>query len=93
MPTLTYTTSTLKKPCGEINIQKESFDPTQQDCRESRRVPLHLLERVEQELEKLIEDKQIIRLQICSDEHFISPVLITFKKRRKHQNCLRLKRT
>ena len=45
-----------------------------------RRVPLHLLERVEQELEKLIEDKQIMRLEKCSDEYFISPVVFTVKK-------------
>ena len=56
---------------------KEIFTPTQH---KGRRVQLHLLERVEQELEKLIEDKQIIRLEKCSDENFISPVVITFKK-------------
>ena len=56
---------------------KEKFTPTQH---KGRRVPLHLLERVEQELEKLIEDKQIKRLEKCSDEYFISPVVITVKK-------------
>ena len=56
---------------------KEKFTPTQH---KGRRVPLHLLERVEQELEKLIEDKQIMRLEKCSDEYFISPVVITVKK-------------
>ena len=56
---------------------KENFTPTPH---KGRRVPLHLLERVEQELEKLIEDKQIIRLEKCSDEYFISPVVITVKK-------------
>ena len=56
---------------------KEKFTPTQH---KGRRVPLHLLERVEQELEKLIDDKQIMRLEKCSDEYFISPVVITVKK-------------
>ena len=56
---------------------KEKFNPTQH---KGRRVPLHLLERVEQDLEKLIEDKQITRLEKCSDEYFISPVVITVKK-------------
>ena len=56
---------------------KENFIPTQH---KGRRVPLHLLERVEQELEKLIEDKQIMRLEKCSDEYFISRVEITVKK-------------
>ena len=66
---------------------KENFTPTQH---KGRRVPLHLLERVEQELEKLIEDKQIMRLENCSDEYFISPVVITVKKKQKRLNCTRL---
>ena len=56
---------------------KENFTPTQH---KGRRVPLPLLERVEQELEKLIEDKQIMRLEKCSDEYFISPIVITVIK-------------
>ena len=56
---------------------KENFSPTQH---KGRRVPLHLLERVEKELENLIEDKQMKRLEKCSDEYFISPVVITVKK-------------
>ena len=59
------------------SIFKENFTPTQH---KGRRVPLHLLERVDQELEKLIEDKQIMRLEKCSGEYFISPVVITVKK-------------
>ena len=71
------------------SIFKENFTPTQH---KGRRVPLHLLERVEQELEKLIQNKQIIRLENCSDEYFISPVVITVKKRQKHQNSSRFQR-
>ena len=56
---------------------EENFTPTQH---KGRRVPLHLLESVEQELENLMEDKQITRLEKCSDEYFISPVVITVKK-------------
>ena len=41
---------------------------------------MHLLEKVENELKKLIDDKQIIKLEKCSDELFISPVVITVKK-------------
>ena len=44
---------------------KENFKPTQH---KGRKVPVHLLERVEKELENLIEDKQIKRLEKCSDE-------------------------
>ena len=41
---------------------------------------MHLLEKVENELKKLIDDKQIIKLEKSSDELFISPVIITVKK-------------
>ena len=51
--------------------------PTQH---KGRRVPLHLVEKVEHELQKLIEDKQIIRLEKCPDDLLISPVVITVKK-------------
>ena len=47
---------------------KEKFTPTPH---KGIRVPLHLLERVEQELEKLIEDKKT-RLEKYSSEYFIS---------------------
>ena len=35
---------------------------------------------MEQELQKLIDKKQITKLDKCSDELFISPVVITVKK-------------
>ena len=71
-----HQTRKVKKPCGKITF-KENCKPKQH---KGRRVPLHLLERVEKELENLIEDKQIKRLVKCSDKYFISPVVITVKK-------------
>ena len=56
---------------------KENFTPSQH---KGRRVPLHLVERVEQELEKLVQDKQITTLEKCSDEYLINPVVITVKR-------------
>ena len=55
---------------------KQYFKPTQH---KGRRVSIHLIDKVEKELRKLIEDKQIIKLEKCSDEYFISPVVITVK--------------
>ena len=55
---------------------KKDFKPVQQ---KGHRVPLHLLDKVEAELKKLKQDKQIIRLDKCSDEHFKSLVVITVK--------------
>ena len=42
-------------------------------------VPLHLNDKVEKELMKLIEDKQIVKHGKWSDEYFLSPVVITIK--------------
>ena len=53
-----------------------SFHPTQH---KGRLVSLHLIDKVERELNKLIEDKQITKLDKCSDEYFISAVVITVK--------------
>ena len=59
------------------SIFKQNHTPIQQ---KGRRVPLHLLEKVEIELEKLIQDKQITKLYKCPDDLFVSPVVITVKK-------------
>ena len=40
---------------------------------------MNLVDKVEKELKKLIDDKQIINLEKCSDEYFICPVVITVK--------------
>ena len=59
------------------SIFKQNHSPIQQ---KGRRVPLHLLEKVEIELDKLIQDKQIAKLEKCPDDLFVSPVVITVKK-------------
>ena len=59
------------------SLLRENQNPNQQ---EGRWVPLHLLEKAERELDKLINDKQIIRLEKCPDDVYISPVVITVKK-------------
>ena len=46
-----------KTSCQNHMAFKGKFSPTQH---KGRRVPFHLLERLEKELEKLIEDKQIV---------------------------------
>ena len=59
------------------SIFKQNHIPIQQ---KGRRVPLHLLEKVERKLDKLIQDKQISKLEKCPDDLFVSPVVITVKK-------------
>ena len=65
---------------SKIHLAKSTFHntfhPTQ---RKGRRVPLYLIDKVERELNKLIEDKQIIKIDKRSDEFFISLVVITLK--------------
>ena len=55
---------------------KQYFKPTQH---KGRQIPLHLVDKVEKELKKLIDDKQTIKIEKCSDEYFICPVVITVK--------------
>ena len=45
-----------------------------------RRVTVHLQERVEKELNKLIDQKHIIKSDKCSDRQFINPIVIIVKK-------------
>ena len=59
------------------SLFRENHNPNQQ---KEKRVPLHLLEKVEHELDKQINDKQIVRLEKWPDNAFISPVVIMVKK-------------
>ena len=59
------------------SLFRQNYTPSQH---KGRRVPLHLLDKVELELKKLIDDEQIIKLKKCPDDLFISPVVITVKK-------------
>ena len=45
-----------------------------------RRVPINLQPRVTADLERLQNEGHIEKLSSCSDEHFISPIVITVKK-------------
>ena len=56
---------------------KTNFTPIHQ---RGRRVPIHLQNQVEQELKKLEENGNIIKLEKCSDKNFISPIVITVKR-------------
>ena len=71
------------------SLFRENHYPNQQ---KGRRVPLHLLEKVEQELDKLINDKQIVRLNPFKNEK--DPRLnLKCPTRPKHLHQLALKRS
>ena len=55
----------------------QDFKPIQQ---KGRRIPVHLQERVEGELNKLMDQNHIILLDKSSDRQFISPIAITVKE-------------
>ena len=52
----------------------KEFDPIQQ---KGRHIPIHLQERVEAELNNLIDQNYINKMDTCSDQQFISPIVIT----------------
>ena len=54
-----------------------SFKPIQS---KGRRVPLHLLAGVNEELKRMETEGQIIKLEKCDEDCFISPIVITRKK-------------
>ena len=55
----------------------QDFMPIQQ---KGRRIPVHLQERVQGELNKLMDQNHIIKLDKCSDRQFNGPIVITVKK-------------
>ena len=67
----------------------KEFVPIQQ---KGRRIPIHLQEVAEEELNKLIDQKHIIKLDKCLDRQFISPIVITVKKDQTIKLALDLKK-
>ena len=54
----------------------EILKPIQQ---KGRRVPISLQDMVDKEIDRLIKEGHIIKLQECSDKYFGSPIVITVK--------------
>ena len=55
----------------------KNLTPIQQ---KGRRVPITLQEKVDKEIDKLLEQGHIQKLEECSDKYFVSPIVITVKK-------------
>ena len=55
----------------------ENLNPIQP---KGRRVPISLQEKVDKEINQLINEGHITKLQECSDKYFVSPIVITVKK-------------
>ena len=60
-------------------------EPLKQIRLKGRRVPLHLLDSVRTELNRIKDEGHIKKLENCDKDRFISPIVITSKKRQIHQ--------
>ena len=45
-----------------------------------RRVPVHIQDKVGLEIQKLIQEGHVVKLNKCTSDHFFSPIVITAKK-------------
>ena len=69
---------------SKIHIFKSKFHRNSQPKHQKgRRVPINLQERVNNEIKKLLEEGHIEKLNNCSDQYFISPVVTTVKRDQK----------
>ena len=71
--------SRLGRSKGHIVKSKfhKNFQPEHQ---KGRRVPINLQDRVNNEIKKLFEEEHIENLNNCSDQYFISPIVITVQR-------------
>ena len=68
---------------GKILLDKKIrhfYSPFKLIQTKGRRVPLHLLESVKSELNKMEKEGHIVKLNKCDEDCFISPIVITRKK-------------
>ena len=55
-------------------------DPLVPNQEKGRRVPIHIQDKVGTEIKKLIKEGHIVKLNKCTSDHFVAPVVITIKK-------------
>ena len=55
------------------------FSPLIPIQEKGRRIPIHILNRVEKEIDKLQKDDMITKLDKCTNDFFIAPIVITAK--------------
>ena len=56
---------------------RKDFQPRHQ---KGGRIPIHLHEKINIELKKLLDGKHIIKISSCPDKYFLSPIVVTIKK-------------
>ena len=66
---------------SKIHIVKSKFHKKfQPKHQKGRRVPINLQDRVNSEIKKLLEEGHIEKLNNCSDQYLISPIVITVRR-------------
>ena len=66
---------------SKVRIVESKFHKNfQSKHQKSRKVPINLQERVNSETKKLLEKKHIEKFNNCSDQNFISPIVITVER-------------
>ena len=76
-----FTQLSIRNGKAKNHVMKTQFIPNATPIQQKgRRIPIHLQERVETELNKLLDHKHIVKLDQCSDKQFISLIVITVKK-------------
>ena len=61
-------------------MQAEFFNSLTPSQQKGRREPITLQEKVDKEIDKLLGQGHIQKLEECSDKYFVSPIVITVKK-------------
>ena len=74
-------------------VRSELFENMKPIQQKGRRVPISLQDKEDKEIHRLINEGHIVKLQDCSDKYFVSPIVITVKKKRKYQVSTGIKRT
>ena len=75
--------SNLFSRVGKIRnykVQAEFFENLNPVQQKGRRVPILLQEKVDAEIDKLLQQGHIEKITECSDKYFVSPKVITVKK-------------
>ena len=64
----------------KYKVQAEFFENLTPVQQKGRRVPITLQKKVDTEIDKLLKQGHIEKLEECSDKYFVSPIVITVKK-------------
>ena len=69
------------RPCkSKIHVISSKFDSLLCPIQKRRRIPIHIQNNVQVEIKKLLDEGHIQKLDKCSSDCFIAPIVIMVKK-------------